>query len=94
MLLPNALNKVNKNLLIKLSQSGVRKMMKDLEQTLYDTDFSKDTDLKSRLAARLFGSASSSKVRSIAYRQLTDEETELVNAAQGIWVDDKDKNLF
>jgi hypothetical protein len=69
-------------------------MMKDLEQTLYDTDFSKDTDLKSRLAARLFGSASSSKVSSIAYRQLTDEETELVNAAQGIWVDDKDKNLF
>ena len=39
--------------------------MKDLEQTLYDTDFSKDTDLKSRLAARLFGSASSSKVRAI-----------------------------
>jgi hypothetical protein len=67
-------------------------MMKDLEQTLYDTDFSKDTDLKSRLAARLFGSASSSKVRPISYRQLSDEETELVNAAQGIWDENRDKN--
>ena len=69
--------------------------MKDMEQKFYGTDFSKYTDLKERLAARLFASAaapasgSSSKVAQFPFRALADDEIELVNAAQGIYTPDK-----
>ena len=63
--------------------------MKKLEQALYETDFSKYTDLKDRLAGQLFSrSASKSKVVAFPFARLSDEQAELVNAAQGISPED------
>ena len=63
--------------------------MKNLEQMLYNTDFSRNTDLKARLAGKLFaGSPSQSdKVVSFPFSRLSDEDADLVNAAQGIRMD-------
>ena len=70
--------------------------MKDLERTLYSTDFSKHTDLKGRLAAKLFGTstAQTTKVVSFPFQMISDEDAELVNAAQGIFSADDDKDRF
>lgn len=64
--------------------------MKDIEKMFSNTDFSKHTDLKERLAKQLFQSASSSKVTSFPFQSLSDEDMDLVNAAQGIYQDDQD----
>ena len=59
--------------------------MKDLEKTLYETDFSKYTDLKDRLAKQLFSKpAAKSKVVSFPFARLSEDEIELVNAASGL----------
>ncbi len=59
--------------------------MNNLEKTLYDTDFSKYTDLKERLAKKLFsGTAEKSKVVQFPFAKLSDDQIELVNAAQGL----------
>ena len=65
--------------------------MKDrLEQELYNIDFSADTDLKERLAARLFGGQApgprlvySRTGKARAASPLTDDEVEYVTAAMG-----------
>lgn len=64
--------------------------MKNIENMFYNTDFSKNTDLKERLRARLFNSASTSKVTSFPFQQLDDADMDLVNAAQGILPTDED----
>lgn len=61
--------------------------MRKLEQILQQTDFSRDTDLKERLAKRLF----SSKVVQGPFTRISDEDAELVTAAQGIYVDKQNK---
>ena len=57
--------------------------MKNIEKLLYSTDFSRDTDLKERLAKKLFSARSSGKVVAFPFRKLSDDDLELVNAAQG-----------
>ena len=64
--------------------------MKNIENMFYNTDFSKNTDLKERLRARLFSSAPASKVTSFPFQQLDDADMDLINAAQGILPTDKD----
>ena len=64
--------------------------MKNLEQALMQTDFSKYTDLKSRLAGKLFAQKHSQTVSSFGLHKLSNEEVELVNAAQGL----SDQNPF
>ena len=69
--------------------------MRDFEQTMKDTDFSKYTDLKSRLAKRLFSGNTSKKVVSFPFASISDEDAAFVNAAQGIYQNDhlkKDKD--
>ena len=62
-----------------------------LEEKLRSVDFSKHTDLKARLAQRLFSSTVSAKVSQ--FEMLSDEAAELVNAEQGIFVpENKDEN--
>ena len=60
--------------------------MTNLEKALSKTDFSRNTDLKARLASRLFGqqTSSSSKVIAFPFSRISDDEAELVNAAQGL----------
>ena len=58
--------------------------MKDLEKLLYETDFSKHTDLKSKLAKKLFQSETSSKVVSFPFAALSDDDAEMVSAARGL----------
>lgn len=60
------------------------KTLSDLESKLRRTDFSKYTDLKGRLANTLFGEKKMEKKRNIAFFRLSEEESELVTAAQGI----------
>ena len=61
--------------------------MDRLEESFYQVDFSQYTDLKDRLAARLFGAQSqktSSKVVPFkTFARLSEDDLELVNAAQG-----------
>ena len=64
--------------------------MKDLERTFGEVDFSRHTDLKARLADRLFAHSVSKKT--IPFRRLSDDDVEFVNAAQGLYVDEQDKN--
>ncbi len=63
--------------------------MDAFERALYQTDFSKYTDLKSRLAARLFGQKNEEKTTRFGFSQISDEDAEYVNAAQGLPVDVK-----
>ena len=66
--------------------------MDKLERKLYDTDFSKYTDLKSRLAGRLFTQKSNGKTT--PFVRLSDSDVELVNAAQGLMTENPfKKNL-
>ena len=58
--------------------------MRDLETMFRQTDYSQYTDLKERLASRLFGKKTSSKVISFPFQRISDEEAELVAAARGI----------
>ena len=58
--------------------------MNKLESLLYQTDFSKNTDLKSRLAGQLFNEKKSDKIVSFPFRALSDDDMTLVNAAQGL----------
>ena len=60
--------------------------MTNLEKALSKTDFSRNTDLKARLAGKLFGqqSSSTSKVIAFPFSRISDDEAELVNAAQGL----------
>ena len=53
--------------------------MDNFEKAFYNTDFSKHTDLKARLADKLFGSKKSSKV--ISFTRIADEDAAFVNAA-------------
>ncbi len=66
--------------------------MKDIETMFHQVDFSKDTDLKERLAKRLFSSKSSNKITQFPFQRLSDNEIELVNAAQGLFQDKKPEN--
>ena len=70
--------------------------MKDLEKMLYQTDFSKNTDLKARLADRLFGSqsASSDKIVSFPFASLSEDEAEMVAAARGLTDEDPNQKKF
>ncbi len=61
-----------------------------LEEKLRSVDFSKNTNLKAELAKRLFSAGTSSKV--MQFTRLSDAETELVNAAQGVIWDPHSKN--
>ena len=65
--------------------------MSRLEKILQQTEFSQDTDLKARLAKRLFSAGTSSKVVQGAFTRISDEDAELVAAAQGIYIDDPKK---
>ena len=56
--------------------------MTNLEEALRQTDFSKYTDLKQRLAGKLFSKEASRKV--LPFSRITDEDAAYVNAAQGI----------
>ena len=58
--------------------------MKDLEKLLYETDFSKHTDLKERLAKKLFQPQTSKKVVSFPFAALSDDDAEMVSAARGM----------
>jgi len=58
------------------------RIMDAFEHTLYQTDFSKYTDLKSRLAGRLFGEKK--EASRFTFSHVSDEEAEYVNAAQGL----------
>ena len=58
--------------------------MTNLEEALSSTDFSRNTDLKTRLAEKLFGRQTSSKVVSFPFSRISDDDAELVNAAQGL----------
>ncbi len=62
--------------------------MSHIEEKFYNTDFSKHTDLKERLAARLFQSSSSEKVTPFSFRELSEDDLTMVNAAQGIFPED------
>ena len=64
--------------------------MKDLERMFGEVDFSKHTDLKARLADRLFGHNVSSKT--VPFRRLSDEDAAFVNAAQGLYDEDPNKD--
>ena len=66
--------------------------MKDIEKMFSNTDFSKHTDLKERLAKQLFQSAPSDKVTSFPFQRISDDDLDLINAAQGYWHDDDDPN--
>ena len=66
-------------------------IMRDIETMFRQTDFSKDTDLKERLAKRLFASKSSNKITQFPFQRLSDNDVELVNAAQGLYPDPKDE---
>ena len=69
--------------------------MKDLERMLYQTDFSKNTDLKARLADRLFGAQSSSdKIVSFPFASLSENEAEMVTAARGLTGEDPNQKKF
>ena len=68
--------------------------MKDIEKMFSNTDFSKHTDLKERLAKQLFQPTPSDKVTSLPFQSLSDDDLDFVNAAQGIWRDDEDPNLL
>ena len=70
--------------------------MKDLEKMLYQTDFSKNTDLKARLADKLFGtqSASSDKIVSFPFASLSADEAEMVSAARGLIDEDPNRKNF
>lgn len=68
--------------------------MKDIEKMFSNTDFSKHTDLKERLAKQLFQPTPSDKVVSLPFQSLSDDDLDFVNAAQGIWRDDEDPNLL
>ena len=61
--------------------------MSDMEELFYQTDFSKYTDLKSKLAERLFEKKTTKRTRSFTYTRLSDDDVEFVNAAQGIQID-------
>ena len=58
--------------------------MKDLEKLFYETDFSKHTDLKSKLADKLFGAQTSNKVVSFPFAAISDDDAEMVSAARGM----------
>lgn len=62
--------------------------MDNFEKAFYNTDFSKHTDLKARLADKLFGSKKSSKV--VSFTRIADEDAAFVNAAQGIYTENND----
>ena len=62
--------------------------MENFEKAFYNTDFSKNTDLKARLAEKLFSSRKSSKV--ISFTRISDEDAAFVNAAQGIYTEEND----
>ena len=67
--------------------------MKDLERMFRQTDFSKYTDLKARLANQLFGQKEerSATITAFPFARLSDTETEMVRAAQGIMYKDPNK---
>ena len=65
--------------------------MKDLETMFSQTDFSKYTDLKSRLSERLFGAKVSEKTIVFPFSRISDEEAEFVNAAQGLMNEDPNR---
>ena len=65
------------------------KTMDAFERTLYETDFSQYTDLKTRLAAKLFGSKKEERTTRFTFNHITDDEAEFVNAAQGLPTDKK-----
>ena len=56
-----------------------------MEEKLSKADFSKYTDLKARLASSLFSSSASSSGKVTAFTRLSDDQVELVNAAQGVY---------
>ena len=69
--------------------------MRDVEELLYEADFSKYTDLKERLRRTLFPAKSTleagdsnRKILSFPFRKLEDEELDYVNAARGDWLED------
>ncbi len=62
--------------------------MKDLERTLYETDFSKYTDLKSRLAKKLFSQKDNDKIVQLPFARLSDDDVAYVYAAQGVHGDE------
>ena len=65
-------------------QKGDR-YMEDFEEKLRGSDFSRYTDLKPRLAKRLFGSSDTSGKVSSSYISVSDDEAEYVTAAAGIF---------
>ena len=71
---------------------GFNKNMNKMEEKLFKADFSKQTDLKERLASKLFSSGAKSTTSSFV--QLSEDDLEFVNAAQGTWIDDKDNKKF
>ena len=71
---------------------GFNTKMSKMEEKLYKADFSKNTDLKARLASKLFSSGTKNSTSSFV--QLSDEDLEFVNAAQGTWREKKDENKF
>ena len=62
--------------------------MKDVEKLFNKADFSKYTDLKDRLSQKLFSSDASKKVARFSYENLSDDDLEFVNAAQGLSSDE------
>ncbi|GEM_PF-5552731 len=64
-------------------------MMKDFEKALSQVDFSAGSDLKSRLAEKLFSQKTTLQSRSPFAVMLTDDEAELVAAAQDLYIPDE-----
>ena len=60
--------------------------MADITTFFRKADFSIETDLKERLAQKLFRQNPSEKI--IPFRKITEEDAELVSAARGILQDD------
>ena len=56
--------------------------MADFTELLTQADFSRETDLKSRLRRKLFRTEQSKKV--VAFQPIEDDSLILVNAAQGL----------
>ena len=63
--------------------------MKDIKKMFSQTDFSRYTDLNERLAKQLFSANTTSASSSSPFQQLSDNQIELVNAAQGLFPQDE-----
>ena len=73
---------------------GFNTDMDRMEEKLSRADFSKYTDLKERLAVKLFSSSAFSSKKVTAFTRLSDDQVELVNAAQGVYEKKPDEDQF